>query len=209
LWSDFVLSDPFIGKYERYAYLWFYGDDTPGGYIIYIIKDGKMNIYEMIYKDSEAEKALLDFIYSHQSQISQVEWSTATDEPLRMMLPNPRIEMKLVPSMMFRVVDVENALIKRRYPSNVDIAFDIEISDPIAPWNQGPWHVHVSNGLAKVEKTISTAVRCDVQTFSQIFLGYSSVNDAERLGKIKGERQILESMGHLFKSSITFNNNGF
>lgn len=207
LWTDFVLDDPFSDKYKRYAYLWFYDDDTLGGYVIYTIKDNKMNIHEMVYKDMQAEEGLLSFIYSHQSQIDQVNWSTATDERLHLILPNPRIEMKLTTNMMFRVVDVENALIKRKYPEDLEAVFDMEISDQTAPWNQGPWHVHIFNGHADVKKIDTASVRCDIQTFSQIFLGYITAKDAARLGKLKGDK--LDVVDKSFLPSVTFNNNGF
>lgn len=209
LWIDFVLNDPFSDKYKRYTYLWLYEDDTLGGYVIYTIKDNKMNIHEMIYKDIQAEEELLSFIYSHQSQIDQVIWSTSTDERLHLILPNPRIEMKLTTSMMFRVVDVENALIKRKYPDDLDVIFDMEISDQTVPWNQGPWHVHIFNGHADVKKIDMASARCDIQTFSQIFLGYMTAKDAARLGKLKGNEAQIEHMNKVFLPSVTFNNNGF
>jgi len=209
LWTDSVLDDPFADRYGRYAYLWSRDDGTPGGYIIYTVKNNKMNIHEMIYNDVQAEEGLLWFIYSHQSQIDQVIWSTATDERLHLILPNPRIEMKLTSGMMFRVVDVGDALRKRRYPAGIDLSFDIEISDPIALWNQGAWNVNVSNGHVRIKKIDSASIKCDIQTFSQIFLGYLTAGEAEKLGKLKGEKSMIDAMGKSFLHSFTFNNNGF
>ena len=208
-WTNFVLDDPFSDKYKRYTYLWFYDDGAFGGYIIYTVKDGKMNIHEMIYKDIEAEEGLLSFIYSHQSQIDQVIWSTATDEKLHIILPNPRVDMKLTTGMMFRVVDVENALTARKYQEDLNTAFDIEISDQFAPWNQGPWHIEISGGHAKVQKADKSSVECDIQTFSQIFLGYITPKDAVKLGKLKGKESQTDLMNKVFLPSVTFNNNGF
>ncbi len=209
LWTDSVLNDPSMGKYKRYAYLWFYDDGTNGGYIIYNIRDNKMNVYEMMYKDLEAEKGLLNFMYSHQSQISHVKWSTAPDEMLHLILPNPRIEMNLSPGMMCRVVDVENALTKRRYYDVPDIDLKIQITDPIASWNNNGWEIHISKGYAHLNKCSEPTMQCDVQTFSQIFFGYITPTKAVKIGKLKGEEKEISLMDKIFSPSVTFNNNPF
>ena len=118
--------------------------------------------------------------------------------------------MKLTPDMMFRVVDVKRALIQRRYPTDIDITFDIEISNPTVQWNQGVWHVNLSKGKVDVKRTIcNAAVRCDIQTFSQIFLGYITPIEAESFNRLNGNKRIIETMNCIFKPSTTFNNNRF
>lgn len=209
IWTDFVMDDPFSDEYKRYTYIWYYDDGRPGGYIIYIIRDGKMSIHEMIYEDIEALQGLLWFIYAHEAQISAFTWSTATDDLLRALLPNPRINAKIVSGMMFRVVDVEKALQGRGYSDGVIEDFTIRIDDPNAPWNEGPWLIHVEDGHAEVSRSEAASLSCNIQTFSQMFLGYLSPFTLAALGRIIGDEQALASANAVFTPSPTFNNNGF
>jgi predicted acetyltransferase len=209
LWTDFVLDDPFADEYKKYSYLWHYDSGEPGGYIIYTIRDGKMNIYEMIYKGMKALEGLLWFIYAHEAQIEQAKWSTAVDERLHVLLPNPRVDMKLTPGMMFRVVDVNKALIERGYPDDIDEEFSIWITDTSAPWNEGPWHVHIAGGRAQIERTDTASLSCDIQAFSQMFLGYMPAERLAAIGRIEGEASAISAASKAFPPSATFNNNGF
>lgn len=211
MWTDFVLDDPFADEFKRYAYLWSYDNDVPGGYIIYIIREGKMYIHEMIYKDTKALEGLLWFIYAHQSQIKEASWTTAADGRLHVLLPNPRIDMKLTPGMMFRVVDVEEALLKRDYPCNVDIGkeLSIQIDDANAPWNKGPWQISAAGGSVCVKRTDTASIKCSIQAFSQMFLGYANAEQLAAMDRLTGDAHAIEAANKLFPLSYTFNNNGF
>ncbi len=209
LWTDFVLQDPYGRNHPRYAYIWFNDQGEPRGYIVYSIRDNRLNITEMIYLDQEAKDGLLWFLFVHQSQIKEVYWSTAPDERLHLDFPNPRIKMELSPWMMFRVVDVKGALINRRYSGDIDTYFSISIYDPNAEWNNKSFSITIKDENIEVEEIDSGELSCNIQTFSQIFTGYVTLKEAFTRRRLLGNASAVEKMEKIFEKSYTFNNNPF
>ncbi|WP_026487018.1 GNAT family N-acetyltransferase [Caldanaerobius polysaccharolyticus] len=209
LWNEFTLSHPWSDNYGRYAYIYLDEKGDGKGYIIFTVKNGRMDIYEMIYEDIEALKGLLAFIYAHQSQIGEFSWSTATDEKLHVLLPNPRVKREIQAGMMFRVVDVKEAVKKRGYAKNASGRFKIEIEDKNAPWNQKPLDICLENGSVEVGECSDPQLFCDIQTFSQIFVGFITPMEAYALGKLTGKIEAVEQMEKVYTKSHTYNNNSF
>ncbi|MCX7796463.1 MAG: GNAT family N-acetyltransferase [bacterium] len=209
LWTEFVLQDPYGRNHPRYTYLWFNDRGEPRGYIIYYIKDNRMTITEMIYLDQEAKEGLLWFLFAHQAQIREVYWSTSPDERLYLDFPNPRIKMELSPWMMFRVVDVKEALSNRKYHEDISLHFSISISDPNADWNNKSFLVFIKDGNIEVKDSEDGELSCTIQTFSQIFTGYVTPKEAFIRKKLLGDARAVEKMERIFKKSYTFNNNPF
>ena len=209
LWMDFVLQDPYGRNQPRYTYIWFNDKKEPRGYIVYSIRDNRMNIQEMIYLNQEAKEGLLWFLFVHQSQIKEVYWSTAPDERLHLDLPNPRIKMEISPGMMFRVVDVKEALLHRGYCADIDAHFSISIMDPVADWNNRSFLVDIEDSEINVSECDSAELSCSIQTFGQIFTGYVTPEEAFLHRKLTGDIKAVEQMARVFKMSYTFNNNPF
>ena len=209
LWMDFVLQDPYARNLPRYTYIWLSDMGEPRGYIVYSIREGKMNIHEMVYLDQEAKEGLLWFLFVHQSQIREVYWSTAPDERLHLDFPNPRIKMELSPWMMFRVVDVKGALLNRSYDKDIDLHFSISIFDPDAEWNNKSFSIEIESGNIKVNEVNDGEISCSIQTFSQIFTGYVTPKEAFMRRKLLGSASVVERVERIFEKSYTFNNNPF
>mgnify|MGYP001164750628 FL=1 len=209
LWTEFVLDDPYFRSYPRYTYLWTDNDNNPQGYIVYTIKRDRMTIHEMIYLNQEAKEGLLWFIFAHQSQVESVYWSTSSDERLYLDLANPRVRMELSPGMMFRVVDVKNALLSRNYDKDIEAKFSISISDPDAEWNNKGFTIEVRGGEIDIKECDTAEVFCSIQTFSQVFTGYVTPEEALSHNKLTGDIGAIKEMNKIFYKSYTFNNNSF
>ncbi|MDI3312319.1 MAG: GNAT family N-acetyltransferase [Thermoanaerobacterium sp.] len=208
LWNDFTISHPWDDNYSRYTYI--YKDDMgrERGYLIYKLKEEKIEIIEMIYEDNKALKGMLNFIYAHQSQAKEVVWSTAMDDKLPLLLTNQRIRVEINPGMMFRVVDVVQALRSRGYPESG--RFSIGITDKYASWNEVTIDVDISEREVEIKECAYPQIKCDIQTFSQIFLGFITPMEAYNLGKLEAEDiEAVKEMNKIFKKSYTFNNNSF
>ncbi|MDR0880239.1 MAG: GNAT family N-acetyltransferase [Clostridioides sp.] len=81
------------------------------GYLIYKISDGVMNVREIMYRNMEALKSIMGFIYNHNTQCKKVEITAPVYDKLIHFLENPRdIDIKLEPFITGRVIDVKGYL---------------------------------------------------------------------------------------------------
>lgn len=208
LWKEFTIRNPMEAHSNKYIYIC-KEDGKAKGYIIYTIQDRTMYVNEIIYEDVKVLHSILAFVYSHQAQIHEATFSTPLDDSIQYILPNPRVKREISSGMMFRVVDIREALRQRRITYGGKAAFNIKIEDHYAPWNQGIIHVEADNGDIKVTEGETYDVFCDIQTFSQIFIGYLTPLQAYELGKLSGKIEAAEEMEYLFEKSFTYNNNPF
>lgn len=211
LWTEFTFKHFWDGPNTRYTYVC-YDENTLKGYIIFSINsfnERKMNVLEIVYNDRETLDTLLSFIYSHQAQVGEVSISAPMDDMIQYMLPNPRVKREVGAGMMFRVVDVKAALLQKNAEGMENCSFSIKIKDSIAPWNETPYKVSVRDGKIHVSECSNAEIECDIQAFSQLFVGYLTPSEVFRSGRLEGKSDVVKEMDKMFKKSYTLNTNPF
>jgi predicted acetyltransferase len=93
-----------------------------------------------------------------------------------------------------RVVHLQTALSKRRYPPDLETDLLLRVEDAQLPGNNQALHVHIRDGVAGVAPIYSlfpdhtsAALETDIATFSQIFSGFISAEQARRLGRLHAD----------------------
>lgn len=196
-----------IGKNRNYGYGYSRQGNGLDGYIFFSINDRVFHVHEMIYNSLEAKLELLRFIYNHNAQVKEVNWQAPIDDNTVLLLDNPRIEQKIEPGMMIRVVDVVAALKSYKYPDTYNGTFTINIDDKWAPWNNGTFKVSIDQGTTRVDKIEDAGadISCSVNSFSQFMLGYIGLEKAIELGKvIVHNPQAVKELKAIFKEQVTF-----
>lgn len=171
---------------------------TPKGYIAYKVKNNIMTIHELVHLDENARRGLWQFISHHDSMVNEVTLIAPADDGLSFILQEPRIDQHIQPYFMGRIVDVQTFL--EQYPFHQCQAADdsvLHIEDPYAPWNHRPFHIRFDKqGRANVtplERTNTNlglakqGIRCDIQTFSAMLLGYRRPSTLYDIGRLTGE----------------------
>lgn len=159
--------------------------------------DNNMIIHEMIYLTQKAYFGLLGFIASQFDQISSVYYYTKRNDPFHHLLSEPRREnilfnqlyhysQRLGISWMFRVINIEKALLSRQNYNAANLSVTFIINDSFLPDNSDRYTLILKDGKPEVikDKASSYHIKTDISTFSQIFANYLSLNDAIQLGKI-------------------------
>lgn len=184
-----------------YAYVW-ERDGEPAGYIAYTVDDGDdgrtLHARDFVPTDHEARLNLLYFCYQHDSQVSTVEASLPDDPTVLDAFADPAgVEYGVYAGPMLRVVDVVPAVEALDYA--VDGSFVLAVDDGFADWNDDTFRVTVEGGAATAERVDADPdVAADVETFTQLYLGYFTVEQAERLGDLSvrddAARDLLASL---------------
>ncbi|MFZ7942800.1 GNAT family N-acetyltransferase [Neobacillus sp. 19] len=181
------------------------------GYILYHVKERKMDVQEMIAMGQEARIGLWNFICQHDSMVETVTITLASQDPFPYFLPQPKVKTELIPYFMARVVDAEECL--RRFPfiTGNEVLF-LHLEDSHAPWNNGSYLI--GNGEIKVFKEKAggqcvhppkKGIRLTINSLSAILFGYKKPMELFEMGYLKGsemEIELFEKMIPSMKSSF-------
>jgi predicted acetyltransferase len=135
--------------------------------------------------DHQAFCGLLGLLSTHDAE--EIVLYRPDERRLLNLLSDPKaIDCRTRPGMMVRVVDVADALETIAYPDDASGTLTIEVDDDTAPWNDGQFTVTVTDGEADCERVdgADPDVALGIATFSQLFVGYHTVEDARQFGTL-------------------------
>ncbi|WP_410603973.1 GNAT family N-acetyltransferase [Amycolatopsis sp. lyj-90] len=187
---EFLLDDP---EYRRHGATALKFAVLPDGYVIYRVKNdwneegpqGTLTVQELVATTPEAYATLYRFLLDYDLVVT-VEAFAALDEPLIHLLADPRkMTRSAGDSLWFRLVDVDRALVTRRYGAPVDLVFGVH--DAFCPWNTGNWRLTAdAEGNAEVTRVAdSPDLELDVIDLGAIFLGGTRPSTLAAAGRIK------------------------
>jgi len=132
---------------------------------------------------------------NHDSQVAEVRSKAPPDAPLLDLVedPAPSTATAIRTGPMVRLVDAATALEALDPDPEIETAFSLSVSDPLVDWNDETFRVAVADGTVAVEPTVDGEVdksevdgaeaadaAIDIGTLSQLYVGYTSVDEAVR-----------------------------
>ncbi len=188
------------------------GEDV--GYFITNLKKmpGEWNVRlllkEVLVDSMQARLTVFDYIKKHTDQTKDFSFGFMGDEnPLDYFdnLWEDGIKYNVSGGPMFRVVDVEKALELLVFDEKLTANFSLHIEDDYAPWNSERMEVVITHGKAKVTRKAgkNADLQADIKAFTQLFVGYRSLNELIEIGKIKITDSKIECINELFPKMKT------
>ncbi|MCD2255289.1 GNAT family N-acetyltransferase [Lactobacillus sp. CC-MHH1034] len=184
---------------ERTAAVYYDENQVATGYVIYWIAEEVFHLKEMIYLNQEARVGLWNFISAHYSMVEHVKGHIYKDEPIAFLMDAGDIKETIEPYYMARIVDVKEFL--KAYPfENITEDISFEVTDPMAAWNNGLFHIHVNrDGKLSINQTSANGyvVKVDIQTLTAMLMSYrrpSYLASIERLQASKNAIKYLENI---------------
>jgi predicted acetyltransferase len=172
------------------------------GYIIYFKMDDTMFVREIAYKNIDALKSILKFIYNHNTQFKKASINSVIDDKIKLIIPAlKKIDINIKPFMMGRIINVhkfmENLNIK-------DIDLKLRVEDRFIEQNNKTF-------LIKNNKIVFTHeeddVSIDINTFSQLAFSYIDVEEAVFLGNIcVKDNKCIDILKKMFNKKINYIN---
>ncbi|MCE7007496.1 GNAT family N-acetyltransferase [Kibdelosporangium philippinense] len=165
----------------------------PDGYVIFRTKRkwgdrgpiSDLNVLELAASTPVGTAAIWRFLLDF-DLVAEVEAPIPQDDPLVHLLKDPyQVVRKQKDSLWVRIVDVDRALVQRRYSAPLDTVF--EVTDELCPWNQGRWRLVVdSAGAATVERTDADAdLLVDTADLGSVFLGGVQLSTLAAVGRVR------------------------
>lgn len=157
------------------------------GYILSIIRDRKMWVYEFAYKTRSAYENIIGYMRAHKLYVDDIAVKAAADDLSYLDFCDNREAVRFCPFAAARITDAKKAL--EIATANLEESFKIQIIDRLIETNN---RTFLLSG-ADVSETDETAdVTTDIGTLTQLFMGYISVKEACRMNLVSGNSQMLK-----------------
>jgi len=183
-WKNFTNEDPY--KTGVYLYLWKDETGKARSYIKY--KDVEedehnMSVTELAFVDRKGLYGALSIVGGLSAQFESLKWDMPTFiDPFDFMGDGWSVETETRPRDMIRVVNVKTALELMRRPRctcSCEGEYVIEVEDENLSANNGKYLVQFGTEGSKVSSTSREPdMYCDIQTLSQLIIGYRSLENA-------------------------------
>lgn len=177
--------------------VYFNAAEQPEGYVFYHVADRKMEIHEFVSTSELSRLALWTYIGNHDSMIDQLTVTVPIDDPLPLLIPDPRIKQELNPYGMSRIVDAEAFV--RSYPfagADGEEELTLSLKDEHARWNNGIYRILFGkDGSATLERVSAShanpGISCDIQTLTLMLAGNRPPSLLHETGRISGDRDCI------------------
>lgn len=199
------------------GFLYIHEGNEKDGYIVYFLQEDKMFVRELFYKNIDALKSMLKFIYNHNTQCKIVTISTPTIDKIRFILDNPKdSDIKIKPFMMGRVINVKKFIEDIDIEKDINSSFNLLIEDKFIDENNGLFKISIQNKKVSVEQLDKKGaekpqedfdIKLDINTLTQLSFSYIDVDEAIFLNDIKDvSEETLETLDCIFSKKNTYIN---
>ena len=199
------------------GFLYIHEGNEKDGYIVYFLQEDKMFVRELFYKNIDALKSMLKFIYNHNTQCKIVTISTPTIDKIRFILDNPKdSDIKIKPFMMGRVINVKKFIEDIDIEKDINSSVNLLIEDKFIDENNGLFKISIQNKKVSVEQLDKKGaekpqedfdIKLDINTLTQLSFSYIDVNEAIFLNDIKDvSEETLETLNCIFSKKNNYIN---
>lgn len=143
-----------------------------------------IHVHQIFAETRAASLALWWVLGTSSSQSDWVYYPAPLEDPLALLLPEPRQKVLWDMRWMLRLVDVEAAILGRGFPAGVEATVNFALDDPELPENAGAFRLRVEGGAGRLERIDGARLRMGIGAFSSWFSGWGTSASLERAGLI-------------------------
>lgn len=179
-------------KDKHYLYIWRDENGVPGGLMMFVKRDGKMDCVhefgkqdQLLFRDARALTALLNFAKTFAADYESIRFQAPQGVRVQSLIAEGNdVTCELKYSGMARLVNVEKALEMCRTIGTGSIVIAAE--DKILSGNNGPWKVTFSPDGNTVEKTGEAPdIEMPIGDLTQLLLGICCADDIPMMPRVK------------------------
>ncbi|MET0966229.1 MAG: GNAT family N-acetyltransferase [Nakamurella sp.] len=148
--------------------------------------DGVLAITELHTLTAPATQSLLAVAGSFDMVTPTIRIRTSGTDPIHWTIPAAGWSVTNVRPYMLRVVDLATAVRQRGWPVGLTAAIDIEVDDPVCPWNSGRHQLKWSGGEAELRPGRPSGVTIDPRGLALLMAGDITAATMRRAGLLAG-----------------------
>jgi predicted acetyltransferase len=147
---------------------------------------GVLAITELQTLSAPATQSLLAVAGSFDMVTPTIRIRTSGTDPMHWTIPAAGWSITDVRPYMLRVVDLATAVRQRGWPVGLTAAIDIEVADPVCPWNSGRHRLEWSGGEAELHVGEGGGVTIDPRGLALLVAGDITAAVLRRAGLLSG-----------------------
>lgn len=190
------------------GHIYIHKNEEYDGYIIYFINGDNIFVREIYYKNINALKGMLRFIYNHNTQCKTVNITSPIDDKIRFILSNPRtVTIKIKPFMMGRVINFKKYLESLDVKNNGKLSLIISVKDDYIKDNNKIFKITLENNRLTVEEgNFEYDVEFNINTISQLAFSYINGREAYLLNNIEENEKVIKFLDTVFTKKENYIN---
>jgi predicted acetyltransferase len=156
------------------------GEHGLAGYVVFRQEEPseamgfRIVVEELVALDPGAAVTLWRFLGGNSMQAESVVVPRGPVEELLLVLPEQDLAPIANNRWMHRLVDAPGAIAARGFPPDVAMEAHLELSDRLAPWNDGRWILRVEGGHGELVSGGTGELQLTVNGFSAMYTGWAS-----------------------------------
>lgn len=200
-WEDKVLADDVAEIAIAYN-----EQGEAEGYIIYKVRESTFTVIDIAYTSMNVYRLIHEFIANHDSMAKTVKLVAPDNDPLPLLLDNPRFENVNNPYMMGRIVDVEGFL-KQLPVTKENAVVSIYVEDEFFAENTGTYTIRTKDGVADVTKVagkVNPGIECSIQQLTVMCMGQRRPTELLAIELISGDSDAVKELEKIIPEADTF-----
>jgi predicted acetyltransferase len=163
------------------------GADGLDGYVVFSQSESPswgyhISVGELVARDPGAAVTLWRFLGGHCMQVEHVDIECGSIDELLLVLPEQDVEPTGNNRWMLRLVDAPAAIAARGFPASVSTEVHLDLTDRLAPWNQGHWILRVEGGRGELLPGGTGDVQLAINGLSTLYTGWGSTTSLAGAG---------------------------
>jgi predicted acetyltransferase len=148
--------------------------------------DARLTVPDLLGLTGRATARLLGMLGSWSSVTPTLALRLPDPDPVWLLAPVAGAVVESAQPWMLRLVDAAGAVAARGWPAYLSGSVDLDISDPVCPWNAGRHRLVLDGGEGRLEPGGSGAVRLDVCGLAVLYAGSATPSLLRRAGLLQG-----------------------
>jgi predicted acetyltransferase len=147
---------------------------------------GAIDVFDLMALTAPAALALVGMLGSWGAIAPALYLRLAPASPVSLLAPFVSARVHSWEPWMLRVLDAPGAVAARGWPAHVRGEADLELDDPVCPWNSGRWRLELRDGRARLTAGGTGATRLDMRGLAVLYAGAAGPAPLRRAALLSG-----------------------
>lgn len=184
-----LILEDLIGNFGGKVAVHYNDENIADGYVLYVIRDGQMGVYEMAYKNRSSYESLMGYIKAHDTQVRKISMKVSSNDLSYLDFCDNRNAAGIYPFVMARINNA--GMILEQISQNADINIKLQIIDRLIEDNNQTFLI-TQEGVSITEEEADAVT--DIGTLAMLVLGFISTEEAKKLNLISKNADVLKDL---------------